>query len=66
VPEDDPQRWRLDVSEAHVNLYVELISEPRALTKREAETMVELVGAWRALEHRKHIALQSARSEGPS
>jgi len=25
--------------------------------------MVELVNAWRALEHRKHIALEAARAE---
>jgi hypothetical protein len=66
VRQDDPQSWRLDVAQGHVNLYVELVNKPRALTKREAEMMVELVEAWRDLEHRKHIALESARSEGLS
>jgi hypothetical protein len=63
VTQDDPQSWRLNVAEGHVDLYV---NEPRALTKREAKMMVELVEAWRDLEHRKHIALEAARSEGLS
>lgn len=66
MPQDDPKSWRLDVAEGHVDLYVELVNEPRALTKREAEMMVELVHAWRDLEHRKHIALEAARSESLS
>jgi hypothetical protein len=37
--------------------------QPRALTADEAKLMVELVDAWRALEHRKHIALKQAREE---
>jgi hypothetical protein len=46
-----------------IDLYRELADRPRALTADEATMMVELVDAWRALEHRKHIALEHAREE---
>jgi hypothetical protein len=62
----DPQNWRLDVPDGHVELYLELSKQPRDLTEREAEILVELVDAWRELEHRKQMALESARGEDPS
>ena len=64
MPDDsranDPQNWRIDAPQGHIDLYLELHNEPRALTSDEARMMVELVDAWRGLEHRKHIALKSA------
>jgi hypothetical protein len=60
---DDPQDWRLDIPMDRIDLYRELADRPRALTADEARMMVELVDAWRALEHRKHIALEHAREE---
>jgi hypothetical protein len=59
---DEPQNWRIDVPQGHVDLYLELINEPRALSANEARIMIELVDAWRDLEHRKHIALKSGES----
>ena len=59
-PGSDPRNWRLSVSKAHLALYSELSKEPRDLTPSEARMMVELVAAWRAHEHRKHIALMAA------
>jgi hypothetical protein len=59
---DDPRNWRLDISQAHIELYLELLSEPRSLTADEARMMVELVDAWRAHEQRKHIALTAVRA----
>jgi hypothetical protein len=67
VTEDAPQNWRLNVSDACVDLYRELSAETRSLSKDEAQMMVELVDAWRTLEHRKHLALESALSDlGPT
>ena len=54
---DDPANWALEISPA----YVELSRQERPLTVEEARMMVELVDAWRALEHRKHIALKDRR-----
>ncbi len=59
----NPQNWRLDIPMDRIDLYRELADRPRALTADEARMMVELVDAWRALEHRKHIALKHARQE---
>jgi hypothetical protein len=59
---NDPQNWRLDVRQESIDLYVELISEPRGLSAAEVRLVVELVDAWRDLERRKHMALQAARS----
>jgi len=47
-----------------MDLYLELTKRPRALTAEEARMMVELVDAWRELEHRKHIALTDAAQSG--
>lgn len=58
MPGGDPRDWRLDVEQDRIDLYLELRECPRALTEDEARMMVELVDAWRALEHRKHIALE--------
>lgn len=62
VAGDDPRNWRLDISQAHIDLYFELGGAPRALTPSETQMMVELVDAWRALEHQKHMAFESVRS----
>jgi hypothetical protein len=63
---DDPRSWRLDVPQNRIDLYMELANAPRGLTSQEAQMMVELVDAWRALEQKKHIALMSVRSAGSS
>ena len=65
---DNPQNWRLDVPQNRIDLYLELSDSPRPLSTEEAQMMVELVDAWRAGEHEKHIALMNALSsrEGPS
>jgi hypothetical protein len=63
---DDPQHWSLDIPVDRIDLYLQLKDAPRALTAAEATMMVELVDAWRALEHRKHIALEHARQKNPS
>jgi hypothetical protein len=55
-----PQNWRIKVSQQHIELYVELVDQARPLIAAEARMMVELVDAWRELEHRKHIALKHA------
>jgi hypothetical protein len=63
VPEaddSDPRNWQLSISDDHVALYSALKDEPRGLSLREAQMLVELVDAWRAHEHRKHIALMNA------
>lgn len=56
----DPADWRLDVPGDRIDLYRELADRPRSLTAAEAMMLVELVDAWRRLEHRKHIALGQA------
>ncbi len=61
--EADPQNWRLNISEGHIELYKELAERLRPLSAEEARMMVELVYAWRGLEHRKHIALRAARKD---
>jgi hypothetical protein len=60
VDDDDPQDWRLDVPQDRIDLYLELKERPRSLAAAEARMLVELVDAWRAHEHRKHIALKEA------
>lgn len=59
---EDPSNWRLDVEQDRIDLYLELLERPRALSEDEARMMVELVDAWRAAEHRKHIALEVERA----
>jgi Cysteine-rich CPCC len=58
--QSDPQDWRLDITQACIDLYLELSHQPRPLSRTESAMMVDLVDAWRALEHRKHIALKQA------
>jgi hypothetical protein len=60
-PSDEPANWRLGVPQDRIDLYLELADVPRALTAAEASMMVELIDAWRALEHRKHLALERAQ-----
>ena len=55
--DDDPRDWRLDVAQDRIDLYQAVKAEPRALTREEAEKLIELIDVWRAAEHRKHIAL---------
>jgi hypothetical protein len=52
----DPHSWPIDVSRKHIELYLELLNDRRELTVDEARTMVELVNAWRDLEHRRHLS----------
>jgi hypothetical protein len=59
---EDLRDWRLDVEQDRIDLYLELLERPRALTEDEARMMVELVDAWRAAEHQKHIALMAERA----
>ena len=59
----DPRRWKLDVDPAAIDLYVSLRDAPRALGADEAVLMVDLVDAWRAHEHEKHIALMAILRE---
>ncbi len=59
----NPQNWVLDVARECIDLYLELLDAPPALSPNEAEMMVDLVNAWRAAEHEKHIALMAALAE---
>jgi hypothetical protein len=59
----DPRKWKLEVDQAAIDLYVTLLDAPRALSTDEAAMMVDLVNAWRAGEHEKHIALMAALAE---
>lgn len=61
----EPQNWRIGVLQGHIDLNLELLNEPRALSVDEARMMVELVDAWCILEQRKHIALKSAGAAAP-
>ena len=60
--DEDPRQWRLDIPQDRIDLYLELVERPRTLTEGEAQMMVELVDAWRAMEHEKHVALMAARA----
>ena len=60
----NPMNWRLDVPKDRIDLYLELSNEPRSLSSEEAAKLIELVDAWRALEHAKHIALMNALEQG--
>jgi hypothetical protein len=55
---NDPQNWRIKVSQQHIELNLELVDQ--APSPIAAEARVELVDAWREFEHRKHIALKHA------
>jgi hypothetical protein len=59
---DDPRNWRLEVDQDRIDLYLDLLEHPRELSEVEPRMMVKLVDAWRALEHRKHIALKAELS----
>jgi len=52
--------WQIDVPEDRIDLYMELKNELRSITSDEAGMLIELVDAWRGLEHAKHIALMHA------
>ena len=56
----NPQNWRLDIDRSCIDLYLALHDAPRPLTADECQQMVDLVDAWRAAEHRTHIALMRA------
>ena len=57
MSEDDPRNWRLEVSDEPIALYEQLVDRPRALSEAECRQLIDLIDAWRAHEHRKHIAL---------
>ncbi len=59
----DPRNWRLNISDKHLELYAGLSRKPRELTAREAKLLLELVDAWRDLEHRKHMALMQTAAD---
>jgi hypothetical protein len=61
--DSDPGSWKLDVDQASIDLYLSLLDASRALTADEATMMVDLVNAWRAHEHEKHIELMAALDE---
>lgn len=61
----DPQNWRIDLPQSHIELYLELLNEPRVLSADEARMMDEVANARRSLEQRKHIALKSAGADAP-
>lgn len=65
LPPGDPAGWQLDVAPDRIQLYLELTDHPRPLELREAAMLVDLIDAWRELEHRKHTALMSARHRAP-
>ena len=54
---DSPSNWRLRIGDKHIELYTELMHKPRAISASETRMLVELVDAWRELEHRRHLAL---------
>jgi hypothetical protein len=56
--------WRIDVPQDRIDLYLELSNEPLILTSDEAAKLIELVDAWRAFEHAKHVALMNALEHG--
>ena len=53
-----PANWRLDISDKHIELYMELLRKPRPISADETRKLIELIDAWRDLEHRKHLALK--------
>ena len=59
-PPEAPAGWKIGASEEQVDLYRELAEQPRSLSAAEAQSMVLLVDAWRAHEHRKHLTLKRA------
>jgi len=60
-----PANWRLRVSDKHIGLYMELMDQPRAISATETRMLLELVDAWRDLEHRKHLALERQLMQAP-
>lgn len=61
--DDDPKGWRLEVDQECIDLYARLSEESRPLTLDECSQLMALVDAWRAHEHRKHVALMNALSK---
>jgi hypothetical protein len=45
VTDEDPQNWRLEITQDRIDLYSELSVKPRALSPEEASMLVELVDA---------------------
>jgi hypothetical protein len=62
---DPPANWRLRVSDKNIELYMELMDQPRAISAAETRMLVELVDAWRDLEHRKRLALERDLMQEP-
>jgi hypothetical protein len=46
-----------------MSIFTRSVERPRPLSASEARMMVELVDAWRALEHRKRMALKASRKD---
>jgi hypothetical protein len=66
VNEHDPMRWRLDVAQSSIDLYLALLEgEPRELSREECTQLLDLIEAWRLHEGRKHRALMAALEELP-
>lgn len=57
MKDGDPRNWRLEITDEPIALYEELLDQPRSLSEAECRQLIELIDAWRAHEHRKHIAL---------
>src|SRR5258708_9382592 len=64
VTADDPANWKLAIGSEQIDLYSEVSRTPRPLSADEARMLVELVDAWRGLEHRNYIALDNAKKDG--
>jgi hypothetical protein len=64
LSEDDPRNWVLEIPDEPIALYEQLLDQPRPLTEAECRQVIDLIDAWRAHEHRKHIALMRCLSSG--
>ncbi len=53
--EDHPRSWPLEITDEPVALCEQLVDQPRALSEAECRQLIDLIDAWRAHEHRKHI-----------
>ena len=57
---EDCANWSIQAPREQIDLYRELVEQPRVLTAPESAALVELIDSWRAHEHRKHVALKQA------
>ncbi len=63
--EDNPRNWVLEITDEPIALYEQLVDQPRPLTEAECRRLIDLIDAWRAHEHRKHIALMQCLHKRP-